>query len=307
MPGRPPKGGPRVRRPAPRRSFTDSISTMQRMDVRTIGARRRVGADIYHALVGMTWPRFFLTFAAVFIGINAVFAGLYLLVPGELAGGEAEPVSPFARAFFFSVHTLATVGYGNVVPNSLLGNLLVTVEIGFGILLIAVTSGLMFARFSRPRARILFSRTVVVATFDGVPHLMFRAANQRHNFILEATARLSLIRQEHHDGQVMRRFHDLDLTRSRNPVFSLSWLVMHRIDEESPLWGLDAEGAAAVDLELVVVMTGFDLTMSQQVYMRHAWPATAIRWEHRFVDVITRDDDGRRVLDYTRFHDTHPE
>lgn len=296
-----------MKRPAPPRSFSESISTLQRMDVRFIGARRHVAADIYHALVGMTWPRFFLTFAALFIGINGLFAGLYLLSPGELAGGEAEPVSRFARAFFFSVHTLATVGYGNVVPNSLLGNLLVTVEIGCGILLIAVTSGLMFARFSRPTARILFSRVAVIAMFDGVPHLMFRAANQRHNFILEATARLSLIRQEIHDGQLLRRFHDLDLIRSRNPVFSLSWLVMHRIDETSPLWGLDAAGAAAVDLELVVVMTGFDLTMSQQIYMRHAWPAAAIRWGHRFVDVITREGDGGRVLDYTRFHDTTAE
>lgn len=297
---------PPGKRRAPPGSLSDAFVNRDRMDVRVIGGRRRFSSDIYHVLVGMTWPAFFGSFTAAFIAINSLFAGLYLLAPGELEGGHGAEMSGFARAFFFSVHTLATVGYGNVVPNSLLGNILVTVEIGCGLLMIAVTSGLMFARFSRPSARILFSRVAVVMPFDGVPHLVFRAANLRNNFILEASARLSLIRQEHHGGQVMRRFHDLALVRARNPVFSLSWLVMHRIDETSPLYGLDAEAAAAADVELVVVMTGFDATMFQQIYTRHAWPATSLRWNEGFVDVIATDPDGRRVVDYDQFHETRP-
>lgn len=295
-----------MKRPRAPSSLSDSIVNRDRVDVRTIGLRRRLSTDIYHSLVGMGWSRFFATFAAVFITINAVFAILYTLAPNELEGGHTDEMPAFLRDFFFSVHTLATVGYGNVVPRSLLGNVIVTVEIGCGILLIAVTSGLMFARFSRPSARILFSQVAIVTPFEGVPHLMFRAANQRHNFILEASARLSLIRQETHDGQFMRRFHDLDLVRGRNPLFSLSWLVMHRIDEHSPFYGLDAESVATNDVELVVVMTGFDATMSQQIFTRHAWPASAIRWNHSFVDVIQREPSGRRVLDYRHFHDTRP-
>lgn len=295
-----------MKRPAPPRSLSESIVSQDRVDVRAIGARRRLSSDIYHVLVGMSWPRFFLTFTATYIAINSLFAALYLIVPGELEGNGDAGLPAFARAFFFSVHTLATVGYGNVVPKSFLGNIFVTVEIGCGLLLIAVTSGLMFARFSRPSARILFSQVAVVTEFEGVPHLMFRAANRRHNFILEAGARLSVIRQEPAGAGTMRRFHDLKLVRARNPVFSLSWLVMHRIDETSPLFGLDAEQAVATEAQLVVVMTGFDATMSQQVFTRHAWDAQAIRWNERFVDVITADPDGRRVLDYTHFHDTQP-
>ncbi|WP_127900706.1 ion channel [Solirhodobacter olei] len=274
--------------------------------IHTLGRRSRFSTDIYHSLVGMSWPRFFLTFALVFAGINAIFAGLYMLAPGELAG-KTEGLPTFARDFFFSVHTLATVGYGNVVPSSLLGNLLVTVEIGCGILLIAVTSGLMFARFSRPSARILFSRVAVITEFDGAPHLMFRAANLRRNYVLEAGARLSVIRQEVHGSQVIRRYHDLPLVRARNPVFSLSWLVMHRIDETSPLFGLDAAQAEADDVELVVVMSGFDMTMAQDIHARNSWTHDAIRWGHAFVDIVSFESGGRRVLDYTRFHDSAPE
>lgn len=295
-----------MKRPTPPRTLADSIVNRDRADVRAIGIRRRFSTDIYHSLIGMSWPRFFLTFAGVFVTINSLFATLYLILPDELEGGRPEDMPAFARAFFFSVDTLATVGYGKVVPRSLFANLLVTVEIGCGILLIAVTSGLMFARFSRPSARILFSRTAIVTPFEGVPHLMFRAANQRHNFILEASARLSVIRQETVSGTVLRRFHDLALVRGNNPVFSVSWLVMHRIDETSPFFGLDAEAAAAAEVELVVLMTGFDATAAQQVHARHAWHFSAIRWNHTFVDVIRRDPDGRRVLDYGRFHDTEP-
>lgn len=296
-----------MKRPAPPpRTFSDALVNRDRADVRPVGIRRRFSTDVYHSLIGMSWPRFFAAFALVFAAINAAFAGVYLALPNGLDGGQAEDMPAFARAFFFSVDTLATVGYGNIVPKTLLANIVVTVEIGCGLLLLAVTSGLMFARFSRPSARILFSRVAVVTGFDGAPHLMFRAANQRHNFLLEASARLSLIRQEMHEGLAIRRFHDLKLERAGNPVFSVSWQVMHRIDETSPFYGLDAAAAAAAEVELVVLMTGFDSTTSQQVHARHAWHHSAIRWDHSFVDVVRREPDGSRLLDYTRFHDTLP-
>ena len=298
---------PKPTHPATPSTFSDAIVNRNRVSVRTIGGPRWFSTDIYHALVGMSWPRFFATFAAVFFAINSLFALLYLINPAELEGGHADELPAFARAFFFSVHTLATVGYGNVVPRSLLGNLFVTVEIACGLLLIAVTSGLMFARFSRPTARILFSRIAIVTPFEGAPHLMFRVANQRNNFILEASARLSVIRQEAANGHILRRFHDLKLVRDRNPVFSLSWLVMHRIDETSPLYGLNAESAAAGEVELVVILSGFDATMSQQIYTRHAWHSSAIRWGHSFVDVLRVAPDGGRILDYSTFHDTEPD
>ncbi len=263
--------------------------------------------DVYHRLIRMSWPRFFGVFGLLFLAINLMFATLYWIDEAGLDYSEHDALHPaFLRAFFFSVHTIATVGYGNVTPRDIFTNCVVVVEIACGIMMIAISSGLMFARFSRPIARILFSSIAVVSPFEDVPTLKFRAANQRNNFILEATVRLALLRTEHHNGQQFRRFHDLDLVRSSNPVFALSWLVMHKIDETSPLYGIDAESFVRDGHEIVVLMTGFDSSMAQQIHARHAYGASTIRWDHEFVDILNVGPSGRRQLDYRRFHDAEP-
>jgi inward rectifier potassium channel len=260
--------------------------------------------DFYHDLLTASWPSFFLQLAASFIGVNLVFACLYALDSGGIA--HARPGS-FADAFFFSVQTLGTLGYGVMAPQTLWANLLVTVESFSGILTIALFTGIIFARFSLPIARVVFSCVAVVAMFDGVPTLMFRAANQRGEFIVDAEVHVTLARQHTtREGVTMRRFQDLTLERSKNSLFPLSWTVMHRITPDSPLHGLTPEDMLARDMEIVVMLSGVDETLADRIYARHAYWADEIVWNQRFVDVISASPDGRRMVDLTRFHDTMP-
>jgi inward rectifier potassium channel len=269
--------------------------------------RQRWHQDLYHRWVMASWTTFFASFAAVFVGLNLVFAGLYALDPtGLVQIGAHTPDSVLFRSFLFSVHTIATVGYGNIYPDSTYVNCVVVMEIAIGILVFALTSGLVFARFSIPQARIMFSDVAVVGRFEGYPTLMFRAANQRNNFIVEASVRVSILRDQVVDGRTMRRFFDVALIRSSSPVFALTWLVMHRIDETSPLYGMSQSDFAAQGDELVVLMTGMDSSVSQPVFARHGYGPTSILWNHEFVDVMRQDDQGRRWIDYEHFHATTP-
>lgn len=257
--------------------------------------------DLYHLFLTVSWPRFLALIALVYIAANALFALAYL------AGGNclenARPRS-FLDAFFFSVQTIATVGYGTVYPRTLYANIIVTIEVLVGLLGFAIVTGLIFAKFSRPTARVLFSRVATVAPFNGISTLMFRAANERRNQILEAQMRMFLVRNEvTAEGQSMRRFHDLRLVRNRTPIFSITWTVMHTIDETSPLYGATTDSLAKVEAEIVITFTGIDETVSQAIHARHSFPAQKILWNMRFVDILSRTPDGKVSIDHDRFHE----
>jgi inward rectifier potassium channel len=257
--------------------------------------------DFYHGVLTASWPAFVLQLAALFLIVNIIFALLYLLDRGDIA--NARPGS-FIDDFFFSVQTLGAGG-GDMAPRVLYADMLVVVESFFGILTIALFAGIMFARFSRPLSRVIFSNVAVVTPFDGVPTLMFRAANQRGNSILDAAVTVSLARQYTTlEGVEMRRFQELKLVRSNNPLFALSWTVMHPVDENSPLFGLTPEQMAEQDMEIVIMLSGMDETISDHIYARHAYWNDEIRWRQRFVDVISVAPTGHRVVDLTHFHDT---
>jgi inward rectifier potassium channel len=269
--------------------------------VRRIGGGERVGFDIYHRLLTIRWAGFFALLALAYLVFNLAFGALYLAQPGAVA--NAKPGS-FADGFFFSVQTMATIGYGDMHPLTLYANLLVTLEVLLGLTGLALATGLIFARFSRPTALVMFSQVAVIADYDGVPTLMFRAANQRRNQILEAQVSVSVLRDERtSEGATMRRFHDLALARARTPMFSLTWTVMHPIDESSPLRGATAETLRAENVEIVVALIGLDGTFSQTIHARHSYVAEEIVWNRRFADVLSRLADGTRVIDYRRFHD----
>ncbi len=290
--------------PPPPRGFSQSIIDGDSLDIGRIGHEHHWWGDLYHNLTRMSWFAFFGWFALTFLIINLLFATAYMLDPHGLSSVTVDDqMSPFARAFFFSVHTIATVGYGNVYPVSWIANLITVVEIACGILVFGLTSGIIFARFSRPTARVLFSSVAVVKPFDGLPTLIFRAANQRANFILEASMQLWILRTETVDGNTMRRFYELPLIRSTSPVFALSWLVMHRIDEASPFFGMSQADFDARDDDIVVLMRGTDANVSQPVHARHAYSKGSIFWDRDFVDVMSIDPDGRRWIDYGKFHD----
>jgi inward rectifier potassium channel len=269
-----------------------------------IGLRRPWFGDLYHFLLRLSWCSFLLGGVALYIAANALFALLYLVQPGAVA--NARPGS-FADAFFFSVQTMATIGYGQLVPATLFANLVVTIETAAGLMLLALATGLVFARFSRPTARMLFSRVAVVAPYNGQPTLSFRLANERRNQILQAEVAVTFLRDETTaEGVLIRRFYELKLTRYRSPVLAMTFTVMHEIDRDSPLWGATAASLAAQNSELVVTASGIDETIAQRVHARTSYLPDEILWGHRFADVIGWTDDGRRVIDYRRFHDTVP-
>lgn len=273
-------------------------------EVIALGLERPWFKDLYHFALRVPWWRFLLGVVVLYLAANAVFALLYML-PGN-AIGNAPPGS-FAAAFFFSVQTMATVGYGQMFPATLYANIIVTVETAVGLLFLAVVTGLVFARFSRPTARILFSRVAVIAPYNGIPTLTLRLANQRRNQILQAEVGLALLRDERtQEGEIIRRFYDLELARHRTPVFALTFTVMHRIDEESPLYGATAASLQARNAELVLTATGIDETLLQPVHARTSYLPQEILWDHRFADLFGWTEDGRRVIDYRRFHDTVP-
>ncbi|HEX3884107.1 MAG TPA: ion channel [Stellaceae bacterium] len=267
-----------------------------------LGLRRLWVGDLYHRILTVGWCVFFAVGAGLYLAANAVFALLYLIEPGSIANAKS---GAFADAFFFSVQTMATIGYGQMAPATLYANLLMTVETGVGLMFIALTTGLVFARFSRPTARVLFSEAAVIGPYNGRPTLSVRLANERQNQILAAEVSMTLVRDEISlEGDLRRRFYDLKLVRDRSPVFALTFTVMHEIDPDSPLHDADAETLAAANAELLVTASGVDETLAQPVHARTSYLPHEIRWDHRFADIMGWTEDGRRAIDYRRFHDT---
>jgi inward rectifier potassium channel len=260
--------------------------------------------DLYYRAFTISWPRFLMTGALVFLLVNAGFALLYLLQPGAVAG--ARPGN-FGDAFFFSVQTIATIGYGQMWPATRYANLLVTVEVLLGMLTIALVTGLAFARFSRPTARVLFSRVAVIGPVNGQPTLSLRIANERRNQVVQAAVTLSLLRDEvTAEGSFLRRFYDLKLVRGHTPVFAMTFVVMHTLDRDSPLYGTTPQSLAAEQAEIIVTLTGTDATLSQTIHARASYLSDEILFDRRFADILGVTPEGRRAIDYRRFHHTVP-
>jgi inward rectifier potassium channel len=274
--------------------------------IRPIGLGRRP-SDLYHALLRMSWPQVTALFVGSFTAFNLFFGWLYWLDPrGIQTGGAAVEAPRFWQAFFFSVQTIATIGYGNLYPVTAYANFVVVVEITLGILFFAIVTGIAFARFSRPTARILFSQVAVVSEVDGLPTLLFRAANLRHNLVFEAHATVSVLMDETVGGITLRRFRDLALVRDANPIFTLTWTIMHPIDEHSPLAHWIPGEQAPAHAEIIVVLSGMDDRSGQTIHGRWSYAASDIRWNARFVDIIGQLPDGTRTIDYRHFNDTVP-
>ncbi len=281
-----------------------SVDSQGRVTVRRIGVPPVGFGDIYHRLVGARWLALFLVVGAAYLMINVVFAGLYMLQPGAIE--NARPDS-FLDHFFFSVQTMATIGYGKMTPRTDVANILVTCEALLGMLGVAMATGLIFAKFARTHARVMFSDVLLISTIDGKPVLTFRLGNARNTQIVEAQLSVVILRDHvAADGERMRRFVDLPLARSRSAVFALSWSVFHAIDADSPLFGATAESLAAANVELVVSMLGMEEVTGQTVHARHAYHWSDIRWDHKFADIFSVDADGARIIDYGAFHQIVP-
>lgn len=258
-------------------------------------------SDLYHWLLIISWGQFLFLLSLFYLAINVVFACAYLTTKGGIA--NADPNS-FVDAFFFSVQSLSTIGYGAMYPQTLYAQILVTIEVLVGLILVAMATGLMFARFAQPRARVLFSKVAVIHPFNRVPTLMFRVANQRDNRIIEARIQVSFLANEiSPEGIELRRFYKLPLLRSESPSFALSWLVMHPIDRSSPLWGETPESLAQCDASILIILTGLDETFSSTIHARYLYKVSDLLWSVRFQDILYQTEDGTYCIDYKRFHD----
>jgi len=260
--------------------------------------------DLYHWLLSLTWSRFSFFLLGSYLGVNVLFACLYTLVPGAIA--EMRPGS-FLDAFFFSVETLATVGYGHMYPVGLAGHLIATAEILAGMFGMAVVTGLIFVRFSRPTANLAFSRNLVLSNFDGIPTLMMRVANQRHQSMVEVRFRIMLICTETtEEGDEIARFHELPLQVGGVVVFPAAMTIRHRIDEQSPLYGMTAAEMEKNSARFIASVACVDTVVSATVQSQHDYRWQDVRFEERFVEIYTETPDGKWVVDYGRLHETEP-
>jgi inward rectifier potassium channel len=272
--------------------------------IRSTGLRRRPFGDLFHFVLETSWLTLLALVTALYLGLNGLFAGLYLLDPGGIE--NARPGS-FEDAFFFSVQTLGTIGYGKLLPRSTYANVLVTVEAFVNLVGFAVITGLVFTKFARPTARVLFSNVAVIAPRDGITSLMFRMANERSNNVVEAELHVVLAMNEvTREGEPVRRFYDLQLQRQRTALFALTWTAIHPIDEKSPMFGKTPDQMAEVKGEVIVSFVGLDETFSQNIHARYAYGYDQLYWGYRFVDILSTLPDGIRHVDYRRFHDVLP-
>ena len=273
--------------------------------VKAVGLPRASHKDLYHFVLRRTWLEFFLLAGVAFLVANALFATLYVLEPGCVA--NARPGS-FEDAFYFSVQTLATIGYGGMYPVTRYAHAVVTLEAMAGVFSLALVTGITFTRFARPTARVIFADKVVLAARDGVPHLMFRMANARHNQIVDAHLRVMLLVTERtREGESMRRQFDVPLVRDRTAAFFLTWTAMHVVDESSPFHGEGAlERLRERNAQIFLSLTGVDETIGQLIHARMDYQLDDIVSNARFTDVLTLHPDGTREIDYRRFHDVEP-
>lgn len=274
-------------------------------NVQREGLRFWESLSLYHAALTTTWPRFLGVLVGGYLGLNAVFASAYVLCgPGALAGPlPHEMGGTFWRAFFFSVQTFATIGYGGVTPVGFAANLIVTLESLVGLLGFAIATGLLFARFSRPTGRIVFSRQAVVAPYRGISAFEFRITNARSNQLIELEAKVLFSRIQ---GRV-RKYDQLKLERTRVVFFPLSWTIVHPIDESSPLRDLTREDLVDCDAEFLVTLSGTDETFAQLVHARSSYKPEEIVFGAKFANMYNPlTANGVVSIDISRLHDIEP-
>jgi inward rectifier potassium channel len=285
------------------RRRTQKLTLADRNNSTSVEGTEHYFSDFYHQLLTSSWPLLLLQIAGAFVAVNLLFALTFYLAGGV----ENMRLGHFEDAFFFSVETMATIGYGKMSPVTLVANIMMSVEALIGMMSLALMTGLIFSKFSRPTARVRFSRVAAVARRDGVPSLMIRMANVRSNQIVEAQIHVVLARQEKTlEGEDVRRFYDLELTRYRNAIFAYSWTAIHPIQPGSPFYEATPEALAAAYAEIIVSVSGIDDTFKQTVYARHSYDMSKIIWGARFVDIITRTPAGDMAFDYSLFDEVEP-
>jgi inward rectifier potassium channel len=275
-----------------------------KFEIDGMGNWRSYFDDPYHLMLAIPWIGFVAIVALSYITINSIFALMYLL--GGDCLNSPDPGS-FQDAFFFSVQTFGSIGYGAITPKTTYANIIVTLEAIASLLSIAVVTGLTFARFAKPTSRIVFSKFAVISPYNGIPTLMFRMANQRRNYIWEAQIQVYLLQDEMTtEGEFYYRIRPLKLLRSRSPSFSLSWTAMHPINENSPLYGVTPELLTKNHSQVVVSLGGIDEIASYKLNLHYVYGANDILFNHRLMDIIYKSPNGDRYFHYANFHKVVP-
>jgi inward rectifier potassium channel len=268
-------------------------------NVKRTGLRWR-DANPYLMLIDTTWPRFLLFVLLGFLTVNVIFASFYLMIGIENLKGLESDMGAFANAFFFSVHTLTTVGYGNVYPQGPWANVISSVEAATGLMVFAIATGLLYGRFSRPTARIIYSRNLIVAPYQDGTSLQFRVTNARRNVLMNMEARVLLMTVDSSDGLLKRSFIDLPLERRGVYFFALTWTIVHPIDSDSPFFGKTREDLAKLSAELLILIQGFDDTFSQVVHSRYSYRHDEMVWGAKFLPSFKVDPKGDLVVEVDR-------
>jgi inward rectifier potassium channel len=259
--------------------------------------------DIYQYLINISWIKFFLIVLSVYIFLNFVFAFLYYLIGVEdLAGTAGNNLNNFLDAFFFSAQTLTTVGYGGMSPKGLLVNIISAFEAMSGLMCFALITGLLYGRFSRPSARILFSQNALIAPYREIKSLQFRIANQRHNTLMEIEARVLLVFVEKSGDQYNRKYFELKLERNSVYFFPLTWTIVHPIDEDSPFYGKTETEIKLFESEILILIKGFDDTFSQVVHSRYSYTSDEIIWNAKFIRAFNNEQNGDIVFNIDDIH-----
>jgi inward rectifier potassium channel len=282
-------------RPTPRPSRT--------YEIKVIGAQHLYFSDAYHAFLRTTWRLALAGIVVFYLGLNALFAVAYMYSDGIVNATHGS----FIDAYYFSIQTMGTIGYGAMYPKGPVANALVILESVSGLLVTAVVTGLVFAKFSHPTARLVFSQSAVIGPMEGVPTLMFRVGNERSNQIIDTQIRVVLLRTElTKEGTTFYRMHDLVLSRDRSPALTRSFTVMHPITPQSPLYGQTPESIQKSEVELQISVMGIDDTSFQPVHAQNVYNDTSIIWGAHLADILSEDADGNLILDLRKFHDVTP-
>ncbi len=272
------------------------------LEIHRINVDRRELRDLYHWLLRLRWAEFAAFILSLYLAVNLLFSALFYLGRPCVNG-----MTSFSDAFFFSVETFATVGYGHFYPESTYGHLIATAEIMVGMFGMAVITGLIFVRFSRPTARVMFSKRLVISNFDGQPALMLRVANLRYQAMAEAEFRMMLIRHEWvKEGEMMRRFYPLKLQFDRLIAFPAALTIRHVIDEESPLFGVSEEDLEKSDVRIMASIVCIDTVISASVESQYQYSWRDIHYGKRFVEIYNDIDDHRMTVDYGLLHEVEP-
>lgn len=262
-------------------------------------------SDTYTHLITMRWWKFNSLVFLAYLLVNLLFASVYYVIGMEHFGGvtELRPVDRFFDAFIFSAQTISTVGYGHIYPTGFAASSVAALESLLGLLGFALATGLLYGRFSRPVAKIVFSNNALIAPYRGINGLMFRIANKRTNQLIEVEVQVVVALNVQEDERLVRRFFELELERKKVNFFPLSWTIVHPIDEKSPIWGFTHEDLENAEAEFLVLIKAFDDTYSQNVHTRYSYTPEEVLWDKKFVNIIHQDAEGKTVLELDQIHD----